>query len=109
MMKKKKVKIIKKSLELAFINGNFTLISKLNLNSLLEIKPSKNLSWFANYAAKSLLISNKKEEAMKWYEILKKEKNKNTELFNNFIELWVIVEFLNLKNRESEYKKYFSK
>jgi len=100
----KKAKIIKKSLELAFINGNFTLISKLNLNSLLEIKPSKNLSWFANYAAKSLLISNKKEEAIKWYEILKKEKNKNTELFNNFIELWVIVEFLNLKNRESEYK-----
>ena len=100
----KKAKIIKKSLELASINGNFTLISKLNLNSLLEIKPSKNLSWFANYAAKSLLISNKKEEAIKWYEILKKEKNKNTELFNNFIELWVIVEFLNLKNRESEYK-----
>ena len=100
----KKAKIIKKALELAFINGNFTLISKLNLNSLLEIKPSKNLSWFANYAAKSLLISNKKDEAIKWYEILKKEKNKNTELFNNFIELWVIVEFLNLKNRESEYK-----
>ena len=100
----KKAKIIKKSLELASINGNLTLISKLNLNSLLEIKPSKNLSWFANYAAKSLLISNKKEEAIKWYEILKKEKNKNTELFNNFIELWVIVEFLNLKNRESEYK-----
>ena len=100
----KKAKIIKKSLELASINGNLVLISKLNLNSLLEIKPSKNLSWFANYAAKSLLISNKKEEAIKWYEILKKEKNKNTELFNNFIELWVIVEFLNLKNRESEYK-----
>ena len=100
----KKAKIIKKSLELASINGNLTLISKLNLNSLLEIKPSKNLSWFANYAAKSLLISNKKEEAMKWYEVLKKEKDKNTELFNNFIELWVIVEFLNLKNRESEYK-----
>ena len=100
----KKAKIIKKSLELASINGNLTLISKLNLNSLLEIKPSKNLSWFANYAAKSLLISNNKEEAMKWYEVLKKEKDKNTELFNNFIELWVIVEFLNLKNRESEYK-----
>ena len=100
----KKAKIIKKSLELASINGNLVLISKLNLNSLLEIKPSKNLSWFANYAAKSLLISNKKEEAMKWYEVLKKEKDKNTELFNNFIELWVIVEFLNLKNKESEYK-----
>ena len=100
----KKAKIIKKSLELASINGNFTLISKLNLNSLLEIKPSENLSWFANYAAKSLLISNNKEEAMKWYEILKKEKDKNTELFNNFIELWVIVEFLNLKNKEIEYK-----
>ena len=100
----KKAKIIKKSLELASINGNLVLISKLNLNSLLEIKPSKNLSWFANYAAKSLLISNNKEEAMKWYEVLKKEKDKNTELFNNFIELWVIVEFLNLKNRESEYK-----
>ena len=100
----KKAKIIKKSLGIAFVNGNFTLISKLNLNSLLEIKPSKNLSWFANYAAKSLLISNKKEEAMKWYEISKKEKDKNTELFNNFIELWVIVEFLNLKNKESGYK-----
>ena len=100
----KKAKIIKKSLELASINGNFTLISKLNLNSLLEIKPSKNLSWFANYAAKSLLISNKKEEAMKWYEVLKKEKDKNTELFNNFIELWVIVELLNLKDKENQYK-----
>ena len=100
----KKAKIIQKSLELASINGNFTLISKLNLNSLLEIKPSKNLSWFASYAAKSLLISNNKKEAMKWYEVLKKEKDKNTELFNNFIELWVIVEFLNLKNKESGYK-----
>jgi len=30
--------------------------------------------------------------------------DKNTELFNNFIELWVIVEFLNLKNKESGYK-----
>ena len=100
----KKAKIIQKSLELASINGNFTLISKLNLNSLLEIKPSKKLSWFSNYAAKSLLISNKKEEAIKWYEILKKEKNKNTELFNNFIELWVIVELLNLKDKENQYK-----
>ena len=100
----KKAKIIQKSLELASINGNFTLISKLNLNSLLEIKPSKKLSWFSNYAAKSLLISNKKEEAMKWYEISKKEKDKNAELFNNFIELWVIVEFLNLKNKETGYK-----
>ena len=95
----KKAKIIQKSLELASINGNFTLISKLNLNSLLEIKPSKKLSWFSNYAAKSLLISNKKEEAMKWYEISKKEKDKNAELFNNFIELWVIVELLNLKDK----------
>ena len=100
----KKAKIIQKSLELASINGNFTLISKLNLNSLLEIKPSKKLSWFASYAAKSLLISNKKEEAMKWYEISKNEKDKNTELFNNFIELWVIVEFLNLKDKENQYK-----
>ena len=100
----KKAKIIKKSLELASINGNLVLISKLNLNSLLEIKPSKNLSWFANYAAKSLLISNNKEEAMKWYEVLKKEKDKNTELFNNFIELWVIVELLNLKDKENQYK-----
>ena len=100
----KKAKIIQKSLELASINGNFTLISKLNLNSLLEIKPSKKLSWFSNYAAKSLLISNKKEEAMQWYEISKKEKDKNTELFNNFIELWVIVELLNLKDKENQYK-----
>ena len=100
----KRAKIINKSLELASINGNFTLISKLNLNSLLEIKPSKNLSWFANHATKSLLISDKIEEAMKWYEILKKEKDKSTELFNDFIELWVIVEFYNLRNKENEYK-----
>ena len=100
----KKAKIIKKSLELASINGNFTLISKLNLNSLLEIKPSKNLAWFASYATRSLLISDKIEEAMKWYEVLKKEKDKNTELFKDFIELWVIIEFYNLKNKELEYK-----
>ena len=65
----KKAKIIKKSLELASINGNFTLISKLNLNSLLEIKPSKNLAWFASYATRSLLISDKIEEEIKWYEV----------------------------------------
>ena len=100
----KRARIIKKSLELAIINGNFTLISKLNLNSLLEIKPSKKLSWFASNAIKSLLITNKTEDAMKWYEVLKKEKDKNTELFNNFVELWAIVEFFNLKNKESEYK-----
>ena len=80
LSKRKKVKIIKKSLELASINGNLVLISKLNLNSLLEIKPSKNLAWFASYAIRSLLISDKIEEAIKWYEVLKKEKDKNTEL-----------------------------
>ena len=96
----KKAKIIQKSLELASINGNLTLISKLNLNSLLEIKPSKNLAWFASYAIRSLLISDKIEEAIKWYEVLKKEKDKNTELFKDFIELWVIIEFYNLKNKE---------
>ena len=72
----KRAKIIKKSLELALINGNFRLISNLNLNSLLEIKPSKNLSWFAEYATKSLLVTNKTDEAIKWYEILKKERKK---------------------------------
>ena len=102
--KEKKAKIVKKSLELALINGNYKLISKLNLNSLLEIKPSKSLSWFANHATKSLLISNKIEEAMVWYEILEKEKDKNSELFNNFIELWTIVEFYNLKDKEKKYK-----
>ena len=100
----RKAKILKKALELASINGNFTLISKLNLNSILEIKPSKKISWFSNYAAKSLLISNKKEEAMAWYEISKKEKNKNPQLFNDFIELWVIVELLNLNDKENQYK-----
>ena len=100
----KKAKIIKKSLELASINGNLVLISKLNLNSLLEIKPSKNLAWFASYVIRSLLISDKIEEAIKWYEVLKKEKDKNTELFKDFIELWVIIEFYNLKNKELEYK-----
>ena len=100
----KKAKIIKKSLDLASINGNFNLISRLNLNSLMEIKPSKGLSWFANYATKSLLVSNKEEEAMEWYEILKKERDKSAELFNNFIELWAIVEFYSLRNKEKEYK-----
>ena len=102
--KEKKAKIIKKSLELALINGNYKLISELNLNSLLEIKPSKNLSWFANHAAKSLLILNKIEEAMDWYEILEKEKDKDAELFNYFVELWTIVEFYNLKNEEKKYE-----
>jgi hypothetical protein len=102
--KEKKAKIIKKSLELALINGNYKLISELNLNSLLEIKPSKNLSWFANHAAKSLFILNKIEEAMDWYEILEKEKDKDAELFNYFVELWTIVEFYNLKNEEKKYE-----
>ncbi len=102
--KEKKAKILKKSLELALINGNYKLISELNLNSLLEIKPSKNLSWFANHAAKSLLILNKIEEAMDWYEILEKEKDKDAELFNYFVELWTIVEFYNLKNEEKKYE-----
>ena len=62
------------------------------------------MSWFANHATKSLLISNKIEEAMVWYEILEKEKDKNSELFNNFIELWTIVEFYNLKDKEKKYK-----
>ena len=100
----KKAKILKKSLELALINGNYKLISELNLNSLLEIKPSKNLSWFANHAAKSLFILNKIEEAMDWYEILEKEKEKDAELFNYFVELWTIVEFYNLKNEEKKYE-----
>ena len=102
--KEKRAKIIKKSLKLASANGNFSLISRLNLNSLLEIKPSKKLSWFAIYATKALLISNKTDEAIKWYEVLKKEKDNNIELFNNFVDLWVILEFFNLKNNESEYK-----
>ena len=100
----KKAKILRKSLELALINGNYKLISELNLNSLLEIKPSKNLSWFANHAAKSLFILNKIEEAMDWYEILEKEKEKDAELFNYFVELWTIVEFYNLKNEEKKYE-----
>ena len=100
----KKAQILKKSFELASANGNFSLISKLNLNSLLEIKPSKELSWFSSYATKSLLISNKIEESIKWYEVLKKEKDTDIELFNNFLELWVIMEFFNLKNKESEHK-----
>ena len=100
----RKAKIIKKALETASINGNFRLISRLNLNSLLEIKPSKKLSWFANQAVKSLLISNKIDVAIEWYEILKKEKDKNIELFNNFVELWPLIEFLNLKDKENKYE-----
>ena len=99
-----KAKIIRKALEIASINGNFTLISRLNLNSLLEIKPSKKLSWFANYAIKSLLISNKTDYAIEWYEILKKEKDKDIELFNNFVELWPLIELLNLKDKENKYE-----
>ena len=102
--KEEKAKIIKKSLELALINGNYKLISELNLNSLLEIKPSKKLSWFANQAVKSLLISNKIDVAIEWYEILKKEKDKNIELFNNFVELWPLIEFFNLKDKENKYE-----
>tara|TARA_Y100001960_G_scaffold331483_1_gene428632 strand:+ start:1847 stop:3613 length:1767 start_codon:yes stop_codon:yes gene_type:complete len=100
----KKAKIIKKSLELASINGNFPLISKLNLNTILEIKPSKKLSWFSDYAVKSLLISDKYDEAFDWYELIKKERDESVELFNKFIELWVIIELFNIKNTETNYK-----
>ena len=100
----KKAKIIKKSLELASINGNFPLISKLNLNTILEIKPSKKLSWFSDYAVKSLLISDKYDEALDWYELIKKERDESVELFNKFIELWVIIELFNIKNTETIYK-----
>ena len=100
----KKAKIIKKSLELASINGNFPLISKLNLNTILEIKPSKKLSWFSDYAVKSLLISDKYDEALDWYELIKKERDESVELFNKFIELWVIIELFNIKNTETNYK-----
>ena len=100
----KKAKIIKKSLELASINGNFPLISKLNLNTILEIKQSKKLSWFSDYAVKSLLISDKYDEALDWYELIKKERDESVELFNKFIELWVIIELFNIKNTETNYK-----
>ena len=100
----KKAKIIKKSLELASINGNFPLISKLNLNTILEIKPSKKLSWFSDYAVKSLLISDKYDEALDWYELIKKERDESVELFNKYIELWVIIELFNIKNTETNYK-----
>ena len=95
----KKVKIINKALEIAAINGNFKLISKLNLNSLLEIKPSTKLVWFANNAVKSLLILNEIDAAMEWYKILKNEKDRNVEIFNNFAELWPIIELFILRDK----------
>ena len=70
----KKAKILKKSFDLAIINGNFNLISNLNLKTLMEIKPSKKLSWFANIACKSFLASNQINEALEWFEILEKKK-----------------------------------
>tara|TARA_Y100000590_G_C15604786_1_gene971554 strand:+ start:3 stop:1259 length:1257 start_codon:yes stop_codon:yes gene_type:complete len=100
-----KAKIIKKSLELSIINGNFSLISKLNLNSLLEIEPSKKLFWFAHLATKALLSANKLDEAIEWFEVLEKEKNRNIDVFGNFVELWTIMEFYNLYNKEINYKK----
>ncbi len=100
----KKAKILKKSLDLAIINGNFSLISNLNLKTLIEIKPSKKLSWFAAIASKSLLASNQIDEALEWFEILEKEKNEDINFFKDFVETWLIIEFFYLRNNEINYK-----
>ena len=93
-----KAKIIKKALDLALSNGNYSLIVKLNIETILEIKPSKKLLWFASTACKALFYTNKLEEAHAWYEILEKMKFEDQNSFKDFIDLWPVTEIYKIKD-----------
>ena len=93
-----KAKIIKKAINLALSNGNYPLIVKLNIETILEIKPSKKLLWFASTACKALFYTNKLEEAYAWYEILEKMKFEDQNSFKDFIDLWPVTEIYKIKD-----------
>ena len=95
-----KARILKQALERAIEKNNYPLIVNLNLETILEIKPSKKLLWFAHSASKALFYSNKLEEAFEWYKLLIKNKNQNLNLFIDFIEIWPIAEIYRFYERD---------
>ena len=97
-----KGKILKKSIDLSLINGNYSLISQINLETILEIKPSKDLAWFAGTATKTLFYLKKIDEALEWYKILSKSRNNSSELFLEFVEIWPMVQIFKRYNPELE-------
>ena len=102
-----KAKILKKALELGKDKDNYSLILKLNLKTLLEIKPSKNLIWFANTASEALFYSNETERAFEWYELLLKMKDRDIDLFIDFMDLWTIAEITKLYEKDFTNNKNF--
>ena len=100
-----KAKIIKQAFNLAQENKNYSLIVKLNLETLLEIKPSKKLLWFANTASKALFYSNELEMAFDWYELLINNRNDNINIFVDSMEIWQIAEIFKLYEKDYQNKK----
>ena len=84
-----KAKIIKQAFNLAQENKNYSLIVKLNLETLLEIKASKKLLWFANTASKALFYLDELEMAFDWYVLLINNRNDNINIFIDLIVLQI--------------------
>ena len=100
-----KAKIIKQAFNLAQENKNYSLIVKLNLETLLEIKASKKLLWFANTASKALFYSNELEMAFDWYKLLINNRNDNINIFIDLMEIWPIAEIFKLYEKDYQNKK----
>ena len=103
-----KAKILKKALDIALEHKSYSLIVQLNLETILEIKPSKTLLWFANTASKALFYSNELEVAFEWYELLIKYKDDNIDLFIDFIEIWPIAEIYKLYEKDFQNNTEFN-
>jgi hypothetical protein len=103
-----KAKILKKALDIALEHKSYSLIVQLNLETILEIKPSKTLLWFANTASKALFYSNELEVAFEWYELLIKYKDDNIDLFIDFMEIWPIAEIYKLYEKDFQNNTEFN-
>ena len=103
-----KAKILKKALDIALEHKSYSLIVQLNLETILEIKPSKKLLWFANTASKALFYSNELEVAFEWYELLIKYKDDNIDLFIDFMEIWPIAEIYKLYEKDFQNNTEFN-
>ena len=100
-----KAKIIKQAFNLAQENKNYSLIVKLNLETLLEIKASKKLLWFANTASKALFYLDELEMAFDWYVLLINNRNDNINIFIDLMEIWPIAEIFKLYEKDYQNKK----
>ena len=103
-----KAKILKRALDIALEHKSYSLIVQLNLETILEIKPSKKLLWFANTASKALFYSNELEVAFEWYELLIKYKDNNIDLFIDFMEIWPIAEIYKLYEKDFQNNTEFN-